>query len=90
MAAPDDLAFESFEDGGMGSFKVLGAFQDGATEKLIDEASFIDLDRTVVVITVFSGTGSRISSLDFWRVDFSPILAFPEPRDLLPSPYYQS
>lgn len=85
LAAHDELAFEPFEDGRMGSFKVLDAFQDGVTEKLVDEASFIDLDRTVVVITVFCGTGSQISSLAFWRVDFSPILAFPEPRDLLSS-----
>ena len=77
-------AFEAFEDGGMGSFKVLPPPAVKDAERLAGEWGYTDLDGMGVLISVFSRDGRHVSSFDFWRYDFEPLKAFPEPNDLAP------
>ncbi|WP_442582996.1 DUF6984 family protein [Mesorhizobium sp. ASY16-5R] len=87
MDSTTAATFEGFDDGQMGSFKVFPSFKHCGLERLEGEWGYTDLDGAGVLITVFSRDGRRISSFDFWRYDFGALLAFPEPSDLILSPF---
>ncbi|MBK8458224.1 MAG: hypothetical protein IPL47_14910 [Phyllobacteriaceae bacterium] len=75
--------YAPFDDGGMGSFRIVDRSSGVETpEAVIDEYCFDDLDNVGVLVTVYSKGDGFISSVDFWKLDFSPIKAFPSNADL--------
>ncbi|MFZ1703471.1 MAG: hypothetical protein WAT79_03945 [Saprospiraceae bacterium] len=75
--------FEPFDDGGMGSFRNVRRYLESEDQEIkVGEFIFEDIDNIGVVITVFSKDNIYISSVDFWKHDFSPIKTFPSNQDL--------
>lgn len=78
-----DIRFETFDDGGMGSFRVLRSTPlHSRLEQKVDEFHYIDKDNVGVLITAYSDGNEHISSIDFWKYDFSPLLSFPSNHEL--------
>lgn len=76
----DDLVDE-YEGGKMGSIS-LGGNPDAYGGDLI-QAEYIDSDGTPVVITLTRDESGRLLDLDFWKVDFTKLLVYPNPTDLV-------
>lgn len=75
--------FRAFDDGDMGGFIVQWEEQQTeASEQIASEYHFVDIDNIDVLITAYTRDKQKISSVEFWKVDFSPIKTFPEPTDL--------
>ena len=74
--------FVSFDDGEMGSFRVLPETDVGLPERIVDEFEYSDRDEMGILITVYTRDGRSVSGLDFWRYDFQAAGSFPEPADL--------
>ncbi|OAM26753.1 MULTISPECIES: hypothetical protein [Eikenella] len=68
------------EDGGMGSFSFV--YPEETPSHLptlaIAEYPFPDQDGTPVLATLYARSNGRLHSLDIWKTDFSPLLAYPE------------
>ena len=82
MSVQERSSFETLLDGSIGSFAVQSGRQDRRRERVAAEFSFADADGEPVLITAFSRDKLFISSIDFFRSDFSPLKCFPEPDDL--------
>jgi len=74
--------FVSFDDGEMGSFRLLPETNVELPERIVDEFEYSDQDEMGILITAYTRNGRNISSLDFWRFDFQPARSFPELADL--------
>ncbi len=74
---------EDMQDGGMGSIRFT---DDGAAGRhlgdAIAEAEYIDADGVLVSIALNTDTSGRLYEVDFWKVDFSPLIQYPSPSDL--------
>ncbi|MBI3232700.1 MAG: hypothetical protein HYZ42_01425 [Bacteroidetes bacterium] len=72
---------DEYEDGKMGS---IGMGDETATyDGDIAQAEYKDSDGVDVVITLTHDTNNQILDLDFWKVDFSKLLVYPTPDDLV-------
>ncbi len=76
----DDLVDE-YEGGKMGSIS-LGGNPDAYAGDLI-QVEYIDTDQTPVVITLTQDDQGRLLDLDFWKVDFSKLLEYPTPDQII-------
>jgi hypothetical protein len=76
----DDLVDE-YEGGKMGSIS-LGGNPDAYVGDLI-RVEYIDSDQTPVVITLTQDDQGRLLDLDFWKVDFSKLLDYPTPDQII-------
>ena len=76
----DDLVDE-YEGGKMGSIS-LGGNPDAYAGDLI-RVEYIDSDQTPVVITLTQDDQGRLLDLDFWKVDFSKLLDYPTPDQII-------
>lgn len=77
------LVVRQMSDGGMGSIRVVhtaSAMRRFARE--IVAANYIDEDGTPVDITVNLDQEGDLFEIDFWKVNFSPLLRYPSPHDL--------
>ena len=74
--------FIPFDDGEMGSFRVLPEADVECPERIVDEFEYSDQDEMRILITAYTRNGQSISSLDFWRVDFQPARSLPDLTDL--------
>ncbi|MBH5330210.1 hypothetical protein H9Q10_11100 [Eikenella sp. S3360] len=78
ISFPERVA--SLEDGGMGSFSF--AYEEERKDNLptlaIAEYQFPDQDGVPVLATLYAYGDGRLHSLDIWKADFSPLLAYPE------------
>jgi hypothetical protein len=89
-AFPDDgerglakALVEDMNDGAMGSLRFLGVErQDRHAARTIGEAEYVDEDGTVVSIALIVDEAGEPFELDFWKVDFSKLLKYPEPHEL--------
>lgn len=72
-----DEYVDEYEGGKMGSIS-LGGDVEGYAGDLI-QVEYIDIDGTPVVITLTKDHQNRLLDLDFWKVDFSKLLAYPTP-----------
>jgi hypothetical protein len=82
---PADYPFsenvDEYEDGKMGSIS-LGGNVDGYDGDLI-QAEYVDIDATPVVITMTKDNKNQLLDLDFWKTDFSKLLEYPTPDQLV-------
>jgi hypothetical protein len=76
----DDLV-DDYEGGKMGSIS-LGGNPDAYAGDLI-RVEYIDSDQTPVVITLTQDDQGRLLDLDFWKVDFSKLIDYPTPDQLI-------
>ena len=70
-----------YEDGKMGSITFGNGDSSGYAGDLI-QAEYIDTDNTPVVLTLTVDNENKLLDLDFWKVDFSKLLRYPQPEDL--------
>ena len=68
-------------DGGMGSIRFADS-QKRRRARAVAEARYVDDDGIIVSIEVNIDETGRLFDVDFWKVDFSALRRFPEPRDL--------
>jgi hypothetical protein len=71
-----------YEDGKMGSITFGNGDSSGYAGDLI-QVQYIDTDNTPVVITLTIDQENKLLDLDFWKVDFSKLLLYPEPGELI-------
>lgn len=78
---PINAQVYEYEGGKMGSIS-LG--EDDATyDSDLIQVEYIDTDQTPVVITLTKETNNRLLDLDFWKTDFSKLIVYPKPEDLI-------
>jgi hypothetical protein len=72
---------EEYEGGKMGSIGIgkPNAVYDGD----LIQVDYKDTDGTDVVITLTKDTDNQLLDLDFWKVDFSKLLKYPKPENLV-------
>lgn len=51
------------------------------------QVKYVDSDGVDVIISLTQDTQGRLLDLDFWKVDFSKLLRYPNPDDLIENPY---
>ena len=82
---PDDFPIselvDEYEGGKMGSIS-LGGDVNGYEGDLI-QAEYMDSDGTPVVITLTKDNQNHLLDLDFWKVDFSKLIDYPRPEQLI-------
>lgn len=70
-------------DGGMGSIRFANSSADKSSfGREAAEADYVDQDGVVVKITLNLDRDGGLFEVDFWKVDFSPLLRYPQPHDL--------
>jgi hypothetical protein len=69
------------QDGGMGSIRFVGSGARSFGKALV-EAQYLDSDGVLVSITVNVDHQGQLFELDFWKVDFSPLIRYPKPSDV--------
>ncbi|SKB59653.1 DUF6984 family protein [Dyadobacter psychrophilus] len=72
---------DEYEGGKMGSIS-LGGKVDAYDGDLI-QAEYVDTDGTPVVITLTKDNQNHLLDLDFWKVDFSKLIDYPRPDQLI-------
>lgn len=72
---------DEYEGGKMGSIS-LGGNVDAYDGDLI-QAEYVDSDGTPVVITLTRDNQNHLLDLDFWKVDFSKLIDYPRPDQLI-------
>ncbi|RZU29008.1 hypothetical protein BDD14_6596 [Edaphobacter modestus] len=70
------------QDGGMGSIRFIQPERRVFGRTLV-EAQYTDIDGVLVSITVNVDQEDQLFEVDFWKVDFSPLKRYPQPKDLL-------
>lgn len=78
---PVDELVDEYEGGKMGSIS-LGGNPDAYAGDLI-RVEYIDTDQTPVVITLTQDDQGRLLDLDFWKVDFTKLLEYPTPDQII-------
>ncbi|PQV65200.1 hypothetical protein B1R32_102209 [Abditibacterium utsteinense] len=78
----DTLLVEDLNDGGMGSIQFLSSGEKQRFGKELVEALYIDEDGILVIITVYLDKQDKLYEIDFWKVDFSPLLRYPTPDQI--------
>ena len=73
---------EEYEGGKMGSISMGNPDISAYKDDLI-QAKYIDSDETEVVITLTQCAKNQLLDLDFWKVDFSKLITYPKPKDLI-------
>jgi hypothetical protein len=69
------------DDGGMGSLEFeVGDVKNRMLGALICEAEFIDDDGVTVLVALNADREGRLFELDVGKVDFSKLIAFPDPN----------
>jgi|GEM_PF-2010379 len=70
-------------DGGMGSIE----FHSHCKKKFggtLAEAQYFDVDDVMVIITIYHDKYGNLYEVDFWKVDFSPLIKYPTPEKIQP------
>ena len=73
---------EDMSDGGMGSIRFVQPGPSRSLGKAVAEAEYVDADGVTVSIVVNVDDGGDLYEVDFWKVDFSPLLQYPTPERL--------
>jgi len=73
---------EEYGDVPMGSIGLGDAESSEYAGDLI-QVEFIDSDNTAVVITLTKDTNNQLLDLDFWKVDFSELITYPKPDQII-------
>jgi hypothetical protein len=75
----DDQPVLPMDDGGMGSFALVLLPGGGSP---VGEATYEDDDGVEVRITLFVDENNEPVQVDFWKVDFAPLISFPSHNQL--------
>lgn len=79
----EDVLVQDMADGGMGSLYFVGA---GGSERKLGrcavEAEFQDRDGVLVSVVVNLDDQNHLFELDILKVDFSPLIEFPDKQDI--------
>ena len=79
----DDALVVEMRDGGMGSIRFLNG-SDRRRYRSIAQAEYMDDDGVSVSIELNVDERDELFELDLWKVDFSPLRRYPDPKDLKP------
>ncbi len=71
-----------YEGGKMGSISFTTTGADDYAGDMI-QVQYIDSDSIPVVITLTKDSENRLLDLDFWKTDFSKLLTYPRPDQLI-------
>ncbi len=71
---------EEYGEEGMGSIGMGDENAEYAGD--LAQAEYIDEDNTPVIITLTQDTNHKLLDLDFWKIDFSKLIAYPTPAQL--------
>jgi len=63
-------------DGGMGSIEFF-SLKKGKLGGALAEAQYVDVDNILVIITIYKDYFDNLYEVDFWKVDFSPLIKYP-------------
>ncbi|WP_207762377.1 DUF6984 family protein [Niveispirillum lacus] len=77
----DDILVRDMNDGGMGSILFSGDENRIIGGSIVD-ADYFDSDGVLVNISVNVDNSGKIYEVDFWKVDFSPLLVYPCPDSI--------
>lgn len=70
-------------DGGMGSIRFISPAQKAKKfRETIIEFDYTDTDGVAVNIAVNIDEDHNLYEIDFWKVDFSPLLTYPNPEQV--------
>ena len=78
----DDLLVAEMDDGGMGSRTLIPQGLDDSSRRFgkeIVSGEFDDSDGILVTVGLYLDDQDRLYELDMWKVDFSPLLSWPDP-----------
>ena len=78
----DVLRATELRDGGMGSLRFETATEHPRLGATLGEARFTDADGVAVTAVLTVDQHGDLFELDVWKVDFSPLLRWPEPDAL--------
>jgi uncharacterized protein DUF6984 len=71
------------QDGGMGSIRFLETKHSARTcQQPIAEAEYVDEDGVLVSIVINLNDDGDLCEIDFWKVDFSPLVRYPSPSEV--------
>ncbi|MGN6645958.1 MAG: DUF6984 family protein [Cytophaga sp.] len=73
---------EEYGAPGMGSINLNNPNTDQYDSDLI-QAEYTDADKIPVVISLTKDQNNQLLDLDFWKSDFSKLVAYPDPKDLM-------
>lgn len=76
----NNLVYE-YEGGKMGSIS-LGE-DEAVYEGDLIQVDYVDVDEVPVVITLTKDTNNQLLDLDFWKTDFSKLIQYPKPENLI-------
>jgi len=73
---------EEYGAAGMGSINLNNPNTDLYDSDLI-QAEYTDADKIPVVISLTKDQNNQLLDLDFWKSDFSQLVVYPKPEDLM-------
>ena len=79
-----DYKISPMDDGQMGSIRFITTTpsDERCFGGAVAEAEYLDADGIRVNIAVNVDDAGDLYEIDFWKVDFSPLVRYPEPSDL--------
>jgi hypothetical protein len=78
----DGCRYVPQDDGGMGSFSVVSNDERTGVSDC-SEAEYTDSDGMQVIIALIVDEDGFPTDVDFWKVDSSPLVRFPEPSRII-------
>jgi|APTNR8051073442_1049403.scaffolds.fasta_scaffold123969_2 hypothetical protein len=77
----NEVYVEDMDDGGMGSLYIISEIKEKKNRKMlksIAELTVKDKDGITISITLNIDHEGKLFELDIWKVDFSPLIDYPE------------
>jgi hypothetical protein len=81
----EDLLVTEMDDDGMGSLLLVPTDAGPTLRSMgaqVAEAEAKDSDGVPIVITINTDSHGRLFELDMWKVEFNPLVRWPEPADI--------
>jgi len=79
---PISAVVEEYEGSHMGSINLNNPNADLYDSDLI-QAEYTDADKIPVVLSLTKDKNNRLLDLDFWKSDFSRLVQYPKPEELM-------
>ena len=81
----DDLGVAEMSDGGMGSLSLVPKGVESTSRSFGQQlvlGEFTDSDGVPVSVALNVDGGGKLYELDVWKVNFAPLLKWPDPTDI--------
>jgi hypothetical protein len=85
VSSLDNLQVQEMNDGGMGSLRLYPTGDPKIERRLgksLAQAEFTDDDEVLVSVVINLDDVGKLYEFDVWKVDFSPLIAWPMPNKL--------